>query len=190
MKVASAVIGSPGNAIRTLVIQWVVLRERHEDETIATLVDQVETVVKELPEESHEGVERCREAFVWCSVGNQELGDARDVRFECRATFICRGPDRCRVRGRLIDDQVAEQARGGVLHGPPITSHVGGVGPDSVIGGEGLRQGLGSIEHWSYEIEKFQGGSAEARVSRKQVITAAVHRPQAPGNARVRQEGE
>ena len=48
MKVAFAVIGGPRNPIRTLVIQRVVLCERNEDETIATLVDQVETMVEEL----------------------------------------------------------------------------------------------------------------------------------------------
>ena len=160
---------------RRRVKQRIVRLEWYGDKAVAALVDQAETVVEELTEEGHEGVERCREALVRRRVGNEKLVLAGDVRADVRTAFGGRGINRRRVADRLVDNQVADQARRGIRH-------VRG----AVIGGAvlGIRKDpLG-------QIRNFQVGRTEAFLARNQVIEGTVHRTQTPGNGGVRQDVE
>ncbi|MNQ86064.1 hypothetical protein D3C85_1012480 [compost metagenome] len=107
--------------------QRVIRLQRDEHRTAATLGHQIQTMVEELTEEGHPRVERCGETFVRCHVGDEEhlfiVGSTEDTVQTgagngCRALGQGRrsGGHRRRVIGRLVDDQVTDDARLRVLH--------------------------------------------------------------------------
>ena len=96
---------------RALLVQRVVRLERHDDRLGAGLADEVEAMVEELAEQREQGVVRGREPAVRRGVGDEERARGR-IRLGARARRIDGG----RVVHRLVDDQVADDARLRVLH--------------------------------------------------------------------------
>ncbi len=115
----------PAIAVRAERPQRVVRRQRNEHRAAAALGDEIEAVVEELAEERHPGVERRRQAGVRRHVRNEQAAIRRDVSRRVRIVRrqvagphpgqnVGRGLHRRRVVRRLVDDQIADNARIGV----------------------------------------------------------------------------
>ena len=104
-------------SIDTCVEQWIIRLKRNHNHAVATLVDQSETVIEELSEEGHKSAEGSREALVRRGIRDEELVDTGKARPDVRAAFCRCGIHCCRVRRRLVHNQVADCARGGIHHG-------------------------------------------------------------------------
>ncbi len=94
-------------------IERIVGLQRNDDRTTATFPDQVQTMVKELPEECEQRVIGSRQAQIGRDIGNEDGPLARDRGRE--ATAGGRGGG---VIGGLIGDQVADGAGLGIKHHP------------------------------------------------------------------------
>ena len=117
-----AVIGGIGNTVGPGIEQGVVGLQRDKDRAIAAFGHQVEAVIEELTKEREPGIERGPQTRVRCDVGNE-----KDRRIVGRAEFSIQSwaidecgawislwigrRDGCRVIGRLVDDQVGDEAR-------------------------------------------------------------------------------
>ena len=160
---------------RRRIKQRIVRLKRNHDDAVAALVDQAETVIEKLAEERHEGVGRCRQTFVNCRVGDEELVFAREVRTDILAAFGVRRGDRRRVRDRLVHNQMADQPWRGIDHGS-----------GTVIAGAVLRVRKDPRRQERY----LQIGRPEAFLARQQIIEGTIHRAQSPGDACVGQDVE
>ena len=94
-------------------------------------------MVKKLAKKGHKGVERSREALVYGDVWNDESRGTTDVceRRE-RVRVFSRGESRCRIVDRLVNNQVADQTRRGVLYGPAVALRVARRTPRHIVGRE------------------------------------------------------
>src|SRR5262245_51442372 len=117
-------------------IEWVIRLQRNEDRAGATLGHEIETMIEELAEESHPGVERGGYAEVRRHIRNKEdLLVVSSAEEPVEAGAWNKGAwalhegcctrssavERCRrdcggIVGRLVDDQVGDDARIGVEH--------------------------------------------------------------------------
>ena len=177
-EIRPAVVLVARDTVRTRVVQRVVLLQGHEDHAITALVDQVEPVIEELPEEGHEGVERRRQALVRSNIRDQQLVDASNVRTRIGAVPVLRGgEDRGRVVDRLVDDQVTDQARCGVRHRRSVALSVGGAV-------------LCVREDPRHSLRELLVRLAEGRLALDEIVERSIHRSQAPRNTCVGEDVE
>ncbi|MCY1426906.1 hypothetical protein D9M71_427350 [compost metagenome] len=135
--VRSRLVGGAGQhhevGRRPFHVQRIVRLQRNEHGAGTALGDQVEAVVEELAEEGHPGVERRRQAFVRCDVGEEEhvlVVVGVELAVQARALddlhalldHVVGSADQsigahivglrigCRVIGRLVDQQVTDGA--------------------------------------------------------------------------------
>jgi hypothetical protein len=159
--------------------------ERNEDRAVAALGDEVEAVIEELAEEREPGIERRREARVRRHVRNEVdlpvVGGAEDAvqagaGDELRARRLRRRRHRRRVVGRLVDDQIADGARGGV--------------DDGAAGLRIGRPGLRRAEHRIGQAREDGVGGAKLALTEDKIVERSVDRAQAPRHLDVRQDVE
>ncbi len=145
--------------------QRVVRLQRNEHEVGAALGHQVQTVVEELPEEGHPGVEAGGQADVGRHVGNEKhffvvsgteypVDAGADHRGGAAIGFDCG-----RVVRRLVDDQVADGTWLRV--------------------GDRTGAGIGAGEGRTEQAQERIVGGAELTLPGHQVVVAAVHGAQA-----------
>ncbi|MNM45860.1 hypothetical protein D3C81_567880 [compost metagenome] len=146
--------------------QRVVRLQRDEHEVGAALGDQVQTVVEELTEEGHPGVEASGQADVGRHVGDEEhfrvVSGAEhpvDAGADHRSGTTI-GLDRGRVVRRLVDDQVADGAwlRIGDRAGAGIVAAEGGAeqAQERVVGGTEL-----ALPGYQVVVAAVHGAQAE-----------------------------
>ena len=151
----------------------VILGDRDDDEAVLALLDEVEAVIEELAEEGHVGVDRSGESFIRRSVGDEVLLGASNVRADGLALLgRSRSPGRGIV-GRLVDDEMTDQAGGVVLNG--LSAVVGG----TVIGRPELA---------GHRVGERLVRATEVLLAREQVVVGTVDRPEAPRNSVVRED--
>ncbi|MDT4809590.1 hypothetical protein FQZ97_424850 [compost metagenome] len=175
-----------GNTVRTMGDERVILLQRYEYGATAALLDQVQAVVEELPEEGEPGVEASRQAFVRRGVGDHQylpglyrlpgqraghmgqhavhfLGHAGiDVRLQRR-----------RVVAGLVDDQVGDGPRLRVIHEGARIS---------------WRRGIARAVHRIDQMRKEQIGRTEAVLPRLHMVAGTIDGPQAPWHLGVGQQ--
>ena len=168
--------------------QRVVRLQGDEHGAAAALVDQVQAVVEELAEECHPAVERGRQANVGRQVGNHErrtrrharAGDVHDGRVVTQhAVAFEVGLYGRRVVGRLVDDEVGNDAGLRVEHQARVLGIAGGRKRRWAravrVAGFGSPQLNGNVTR--HQVV----GCAQALLAGQQVVPGAVDRAQAIG---------
>jgi hypothetical protein len=145
--------------------QRIVGPQRHEDRA-AALRHQIESVVEELAENSECRVVRCRQSHVGCHIGN-EKGSRR-----VRRRGAAGGGDGGRIRHRLVDDQVAGQARLAVADNALLLRVRGGRA--RCRSGAVRIEGLGGEERRRDHAREHAVRRAEQLLPGDQIVKAAV----------------
>ncbi len=205
-----AVVRGIGNAIRPRVEERIIRLQRNEDEAVATLGDEVETVIEELAEEGEPGIERRRQPEIGRLVFEEKhlgvIGGAKGlvqawagndlhtflqhviggVENAVGTGIIGRGVGGWIVDG-LIDNQIADRAWVGVKD-KAAGLRIGGRIADGLSSGAIRVEGYGirRLERRGAKPRKGIIGGPEFALRRHQVVERTVDGAQPEGQGDVR----